>query len=117
MTVPKLFASVKVSREKDGALFLVLPRRDVPLCFTGIRVAGGASVEASDKAGLADLAADLINEGPHGFKPLEWHRRLDHNALRVTAYPSTLSWSGFCESLTEDRVETRDLFLRMILRP
>lgn len=103
--------------EKKGTTLLCYSRRDVPIVSGQIECPGGARREPQGKAGLANLAVDLINEGPKGFEPLEWDRRCDRNALRISLSPRDDWWTASFECLSEDLEETLDLLGRILADP
>ena len=100
-----------------GASLLVASRRDAPLVTVALEFNGGHADDPRDRPGLADLAASLCNEGGGGMPPLEWHRRLDNDAISMEIQPTVVRWVARLSCLVEDLDEAVDLFARWLEAP
>ena len=89
----QLLPPLEIVRDPCGATFIVLSRRDVPLVFFRFYFLGGEALEPLDSPGLIELTSDLLNEGPAGMSPKEWHRRLDKDALSLSTSFMERYWS------------------------
>ena len=108
---------VEIIREPQGATLIGTSRRDVPLVSVTIACNGGHSCDPPHIPGLADLTAALFNEGVRGQPPLEWHRRLENDAISMEVHPSTLHWTAHLNCLSDDLDRALDLFGQWLTQP
>ena len=113
----RLLSSVEISREPDGTALLAVSRRDVPLIHAQIVCPGGESLERRTQAGASTLSAALLNEGPAGTPPLEWHRRLDRDALSLHVQARPEFWTATLGCLSEDLRPALDSWRKLLTRP
>jgi zinc protease len=86
----------------------------VPLITLNYAFHGGASQDAADKAGTANLAADLLDEGAGDLDGKTYHERLENHAIELGFRVGRDAFQGTLRSLNEHREEAFDL-LRIAL--
>lgn len=86
----------------------------VPLIAMEYAFAGGASQDPADKPGVANLVADLLDEGSGGLDSKTFHERLDRRAIELSFSASRDSFRGSLRMLRDNKEEAFDL-LRMAL--
>ncbi len=116
MTARRLYP-VEIARESDGATLIGTSRRDVPLVSVTLECNGGHSCDPLHTPGLADLTAALFNEGSQRQPPLEWHRRLENDAISMALYPAARRWMAHLNCLSSDLPRALDLFAEWLIRP
>jgi zinc protease len=86
----------------------------LPLVTLNYAFHGGATQDEADKAGTANLAADLLDEGAGELDGKTYHERLENHAIEVTFQVGRDNIHGSLRSLNEHRDEAFDL-LRLAL--
>jgi zinc protease len=86
----------------------------VPLIALNYAFAGGASEDAAEKAGLASLAANLLDEGAGDLDAKTFHERLENHAIELGFSVGRDYMHGTLRALTEHREEAFEL-LRLAL--
>jgi zinc protease len=86
----------------------------VPLIAMEYAFAGGASQDPADKPGVANLVADLLDEGSGGLDSKTFHERLDRRAIELSFSASRDTFRGSLRMLRDNKEEAFDL-LRMAL--
>ena len=86
----------------------------VPLVTLNYAFHGGATQDEADKAGTANLAADLLDEGAGDLNANTFHERLENHAIELSFQVGRDYFHGSLRSLTEHRDEAFDL-LRIAL--
>jgi zinc protease len=86
----------------------------VPLVALNYAFVGGSSQDDADKAGAANLAAALLDEGAGDLDSKAYHERLENHAIELGFRISRDYMHGSLRTLTEHREEAFDL-LRMAL--
>jgi len=81
----------------------------VPLISLNYAFHGGSSQDAADKAGTANLAADLLDEGSGELDSKAYHERLEDHAIEVEFGVGRDYFRGSLRTLTEHRDEAFDL--------
>lgn len=113
----KLLPPMRIERQTTGATLLCLQRRDVPLVSAQLVCAGGRLYESIAAAGVSELAAALISQGPEGYEPLAWHRRLDALGISIDIRAQEDAWAAGFECLSSDLPQALDLFAELLTRP
>ncbi|MFH1707592.1 MAG: insulinase family protein [Planctomycetota bacterium] len=108
---------VEVHREPDGTLFVAHHRPGVPLVYVELCFPGGRAAEPAGRPGLADLAADLANEGPEGMPPTAWRRATEDLAAEIGCEAGEDRWRVNCRCLTGDLEAAGGLFGRLLAGP
>ena len=108
---------VEIAGGSEGEALLCASRRDVPLVSVMLECPGGQSCSPADVPGLAELSAALLGEGAEEFTPLEWHRRLDLDALGMHASAAPLAWRAELDCLSSDLDRALGLFQEWLTRP
>ena len=86
----------------------------VPLVTLNYAFHGGSSQDAADKAGIANLAADLLDEGAGELDGKTFHERLEKPRHRARFRVGRDDFRGSLRTLNEHRDEAFDL-LRLAL--
>lgn len=116
-SVNRKLLPANVSREPDGSTLICVSRRDVPLVGVAIECDGGNVCDPREVPGLADLTAALFDEGVEKWSPLQWHRRLDRDAISMSVSPSMLHWAAQFSCLSEDLDAAQGLFEQWLANP
>ncbi|MGB9041564.1 MAG: pitrilysin family protein [Pseudolabrys sp.] len=86
----------------------------VPLVTLNYAFHGGATQDGADKAGTANLAADLLDEGAGNLDSKAYHERLENHAIELGFQVGRDYIHGSLRTLNEHRDEAFDL-LRLAL--
>jgi zinc protease len=86
----------------------------VPLVTLNYSFHGGASQDPAGKAGTANLAADLLDEGAGDLDGQTFHERLESHAIELSFQVGRDEFHGSLRTLNEHRDEAFDL-LRLAL--
>jgi zinc protease len=86
----------------------------VPLVTLNYSFNGGSSQDLADKAGTANLAADLLDEGAGDLDAKTYHERLENHAIELSFQVGRDEFHGSLRALNEHREEAFDL-LRLAL--
>ena len=86
----------------------------VPLVTLNYAFHGGAAQDEADKAGTANLASDLLDEGAGDLDSKAYHERLENHAIELGFQVGRDYIHGSLRALTEHRDEAFDL-LRLAL--
>jgi len=88
-----------------------------PIIAVGIAFRGGAALDPQGKAGLANMAAALIDEGAGDLDSQAFQRRLEDLAIRLRFDAGPDSLGGSLRTLTENRDAAFDLLRLALTRP
>ena len=97
-----------------GIVAWLVQEKTVPLVTLNYAFHGGSSQDESDKAGTAQLAADLLDEGAGDLDGKTFHRRLENHAIELSFRVGRDEFRGSLRTLNEHRDEAFDL-LRLAL--
>ena len=86
----------------------------VPLVALNYAFHGGSTQDEADKAGTANLAADLLDEGAGPLDGKTFHERLENHAIELGFRVARDYFQGSLRTLSEHRDEAFDL-LRLAL--
>ena len=86
----------------------------VPLVALNYAFHGGSTQDEADKAGTANLAADLLDEGAGPLDGKTFHERLENHAIELGFHVARDYFHGSLRTLSEHRDEAFDL-LRIAL--
>jgi zinc protease len=86
----------------------------VPLVALSYAFHGGSTQDEADKAGTANLAADLLDEGAGPLDGKTFHERLENHAIELGFHVARDYFQGSLRTLSEHRDEAFDL-LRIAL--
>jgi zinc protease len=86
----------------------------VPLIAMEYAFSGGAAQDPSEKPGVANMVADLLDEGSGDLDSSTFHERLDRRAIELSFSATRDYFRGSLRMLKENRDEAFDL-LRMSL--
>jgi zinc protease len=89
----------------------------VPLIALDFSFAGGAAQDPAEKAGVANLAMLLLDEGAGDIGGKEFHERLAAKAIALGFSASTDYASGSLRTLTENRDEAAKLLKLALTAP
>src|SRR6202011_5725386 len=86
----------------------------VPLIAMEYAFAGGGAQDPANKAGVANLVADLLDEGSGELDSKTFHERLDRRAIELSFSSARDNFRGSLRMLRDNKDEAFDL-LRMAL--
>src|SRR6516162_8871095 len=86
----------------------------VPIVAMEFAMSGGAAQDPDGKSGVANMVADLIDEGSGDLDSRTFHERLERRAIELSFSASRDSFRGSLRMLRDDKEEAFDL-LRMSL--
>jgi zinc protease len=78
---------------------------------------GGSSQDEADKAGTANLAADLLDEGAGDLDSTTFHKRLENHAIDMTFQVGRDYFHGSLRTLNDYRDEAFDLLGLALTKP
>ena len=81
----------------------------VPLVALNFAFHGGSTQDPADKAGVANLAADLLDEGAGDLDGKTFHERLENHAIELGFRVGRDYFRGSLRTLNEHRDEAFDL--------
>ncbi|MBL4739570.1 MAG: insulinase family protein [Sneathiella sp.] len=84
--------------------------RSIPILSMEVAWKGGSSIEAAEKAGLANLVASTMDEGAGDFDSRAFQKRLSDNAISLKFNASKDSFQGSLKTLSKNREEAFSLF-------
>jgi zinc protease len=88
--------------------------QSIPLVSLSFSFHGGSAQDAPEKAGTANLAADLLDEGAGDIDGKTFHERLESHAIELGLHITRDYMQGSLRTLNEHRDEAFDL-LRLAL--
>lgn len=91
--------------------------RAVPLIAMAYAFHGGSTQDEADKAGAANLAADMLDEGAGDLDSKTYHERLERHAIELTFGVSRDYFRGSLRALTEHGEEAFDLLALALQKP
>jgi zinc protease len=91
--------------------------RAVPLIAMAYAFNGGSTQDAADKAGTANLAADMLDEGAGDLDSKAYHERLERHAIELSFSVSRDYFRGSLRALTEHGEEAFDLLALALQKP
>ncbi|MBI3703954.1 MAG: insulinase family protein [Rhizobiales bacterium] len=92
----------------------LVQEKAIPLVTLNYAFHGGSSQDEPDKAGAAQLAADLLDEGAGDIDGKTFHQRLENRAIELHFRVGHDAFRGSLRTLSEHREEAFDL-LRLAL--
>lgn len=91
--------------------------KTVPLVVLNYAFHGGSSQDDADKAGAANLAADLLDEGAGDLDGKTFHERLENHAIELGFRVGRDYFHGSLRALNEHRDEAFDLLRLALSKP
>jgi zinc protease len=95
----------------------LVQEKAVPLVTLNYAFHGGATQDEADKAGTANLAIDLLDEGAGDLDGKTFHERLENHAIEMTFQVGRDYVHGSLRSLNEHREEAFDLLHLALASP
>jgi zinc protease len=89
----------------------------VPLIAMEYAFGGGASQDPSDKPGVGNMVADLLDEGSGDLDSKTFHERLDRRAIELSFSSSRDTFRGSLRMLKDTRDEAFDLLRTALTSP
>ena len=89
----------------------------VPLVAMEFAIAGGAAQDPDRKAGVANMVADLIDEGSADMDSRTFHERLDRRAIELGFSVTRDNFRGSLRMLKENTDEAFDLLRASLTSP
>jgi predicted Zn-dependent peptidase len=104
-------------RLENGLRVVVVPRDEAPLVSVVLRFPGGASIVPPEKAGLAGLTADLLDEASGARSGFEIADDLELLGASMRSY-SSLDYNGLDLQALADRLDPAlEVFAEVLLDP
>jgi zinc protease len=97
-----------------GGIEAWLVRSSAPLVALDFSILGGADQDPTDKPGVANMVASLLDEGAGPFGAMEFHDRLERRAIELSFLAGRDRLRGTLRALKENRDEAFD-YLRLAL--
>jgi zinc protease len=91
--------------------------KSLPLVTLNYAFHGGATQDDADKAGTANLAADLLDEGAGDLDGKTFHERLENRAIELSFQVGRDYIYGSLRTLNEHRDEAFDLLRLSLTSP
>jgi zinc protease len=89
----------------------------VPLIAMEYAFSGGGAQDPTDKPGVANMVADLLDEGSGDLDSKTFHERLDRRAIELSFSATRDYFRGSLRMLTETRDEAFDLLRLSLTSP
>src|SRR6202011_4470209 len=89
----------------------------VPLIAMEYAFAGGGAQDPANKAGVANLVADLLDEGSGDLDSKTFHERLDRRAIELSFSSTRDYFRGSLRMLRDNRDEAFDLLRTALTSP
>ena len=89
----------------------------VPLIAMEYSFAGGSAQDPKDKAGVANLVGDLLDEGSGDLDSKTFHERLDRRAIELSFSASRDTFRGSLRMLRDNKDEAFDLLRSALTSP
>jgi zinc protease len=93
----------------SGITAWLVRERTVPMVALNYAFHGGSVQDEADKAGTANLAADLLDEGAGDLDGKTYHDRLENHAIEMRFQVARDYFHGSLRTLSEHRDEAFDL--------
>lgn len=91
--------------------------QSTPLVALNFAFHGGSSQDSADKAGTANLAAGLLDEGAGDLDSKAYHERLESRAIEISFRVGRDYFYGSLRTLNEHRTEAFDLLRLALTKP
>lgn len=116
LTAAPVALAMKIEKivSPSGIEAWLVREQSAPLVALNYSFHGGSSQDEADKAGTANLAADLLDEGAGDLSGKTFHERLESRAIELGFRVGRDSFHGSLRTLSEHRAEAFDL-LRLAL--
>ena len=116
ITVAPAAAAMKIEKitSPSGIEAWLVQERTVPLVTLSYAFHGGSSQDEADKSGVANLTADMLDEGAGDLDSKTFHERLENHAIELGFRTGRDYFQGSLRALNEHREEAFDL-LRLAL--
>jgi zinc protease len=101
----------------SGIAAWLVRESSVPLVALNYAFHGGSAQDEADKAGTANLAADLLDEGAGDLDGKTFHERLENHAIELRFQVARDYFHGSLRTLNEHREEAFDLLHLALAAP
>jgi zinc protease len=101
----------------SGIAAWLVREHSAPLVVLNYAFHGGSTQDDADKAGTANFAADLLDEGAGDLDGKTYHERLENHAIELRFSVSRDYFRGSLRTLTEHRAEAFDLLHLALTAP
>ncbi len=110
-------AEIRKIVSPGGITAWFVEERSIPILSMEVAWKGGASLDGTEKAGLAHLAASTMDEGAGDLDSRAFQRRLSELAISLSFDASKDAFSGSLKTLSENKEEAFRLFGLSITDP
>ena len=112
-------AEMKIERivSPSGIVAWLVREQTVPLVSLSYAFHGGSSQDEADKAGTANLTADMLDEGAGDLDSKTYHERLEQHAIELRFRVGRDDFHGSLRTLNEHRDEAFDLLRLALTKP
>jgi zinc protease len=113
------FAAAKIQRvvSPGGIEAWFVQDATVPLIAMEYAFGGGASQDPADKPGVANMVADLLDEGSGDLDSKTYHERLDRRAIELSFAANRDQFRGSLRMLKDNKDEAFDLLRTALTSP
>jgi zinc protease len=118
--LPANFANaveIQTVKSPGGITALLVENYTVPLIAVSMAFTGGATQEASDKEGLANILSSLLDEGAGDIKSQEFQLKLDELGVELGFSAGYDSFTGRLKTLRSTRTEAFDMLRLALTKP
>jgi zinc protease len=119
MAFPHPASATNVQRivSPGGIVAWMVYEPSVPLIALDFAFRGGAAQDPPEKAGVATMAAGLLDEGAGEIDSKDFHERVEAKAIELTFTATRDYVSGSMRTLTENRDEAAELLKLSLTAP
>lgn len=117
VTVPAQAMTIERIVSPAGIEAWLVRENATPLVAMAYSFNGGSSQDPADKAGLANLAASLLDEGAGDLDSKTYHQRLENHAIELNFRVGRDYFTGSLRTLNEHRDEAFDLLKLAVTAP
>lgn len=112
-------AAVQIEKitSPSGITAWLVREQTVPLVTLNYAFDGGSSQDEAGKAGTANIAADMLDEGAGPLSSKEFHERMENHAIELSFRVSRDHFHGSLRALNEHRDEAFDLLRLALTEP
>jgi len=101
----------------NGIRLILAPRKEIPMVTVRLLVRGGAEADPADKAGLGDLAGELLQRGAGQMDATAFAQRLDSLGAALAIGTDAQATAIRLEFLAKDVVPSLALLADAVARP
>lgn len=109
--------NIQTVQSRSGITAWLVEDHDIPVIAVSIAFRGGTATDPADKAGMATLAAGLLDEGAGDLKSEDFQRALEDRSIVLSFAASRDQITGGMRTLTKNRDTAFHLLGLALTRP